>query len=242
MNMPTPDRFAEFYRAVHGFGPFPWQSGWRRVCAAATGLVHRSADGRGQDRVPRHCRVRVGVPGQERPSPHFLCGGSANCRRSGVATREELGKDMLENAEAGILKDVADSLRDIAQGKRPLDVYRSPRRHVPRNGLGTVPLQPTIIATTVDQVGIAAPVPRIRRIRFDEADSRRAGRQRCDYLARRSPLLETVRSNDAICRDVSDMGRRGEPAAIQVRVYHRDTRRRFAGRSDRTGRSGRSPT
>ncbi len=69
------------------------------------------------------------------------------------------GKDMaklLAEASAGILKDVADSLRDIAhiaQDDRPLDVYALRGGMYRETAWARSPLQPTIIASTVDQVG-----------------------------------------------------------------------------------------
>ena len=40
MNLPTSDQFTEFYRAVHGFDPFPWQERVAaRVCGGETATV-----------------------------------------------------------------------------------------------------------------------------------------------------------------------------------------------------------
>ena len=60
---------------------------------------------------------------------------------------------MLRDAKSGLFKDVADSLREIAQDERPLDVYALRGGMYRETAWARSPLQPTVIASTVDQVG-----------------------------------------------------------------------------------------
>lgn len=59
----------------------------------------------------------------------------------------------LQEAESGILKDVADQLRRLAQGGQPLTCYQLRGGLQRDDAWAKSPLQPTIVTSTVDQLG-----------------------------------------------------------------------------------------
>src|SRR5207249_11277370 len=61
--------------------------------------------------------------------------------------------DTLAASGSGILREAADSLRELAQDCRPLDVYALRGGMYRETAWARSPLQPTVIASTVDQVG-----------------------------------------------------------------------------------------
>ena len=90
---------------------------------------------------------------------------------------------ILRRSEVGILKTMADSLREIAQDERPLDVYALRGGMYRETAWARSPLQPTVIASTVDQVGSRLLFRGYGVVRFDEAGPCRLGWQRCAHLA-----------------------------------------------------------
>ncbi|MFL5245242.1 MAG: type I-U CRISPR-associated helicase/endonuclease Cas3 [Gemmataceae bacterium] len=157
MSLPKPDQFQEFFRAVHGYDPFPWQTrlakrvcdgDWPRAIALPTAagktacidiavfaLACRPKD------IPRHAPRRIFFVVDRR-----IVVDQAKMHADNMS-------EVLHEAKSGILKNVADSLRELAQDERPLDVYAL-RGGIYRETAWTrSPLQPTVIASTVDQVG-----------------------------------------------------------------------------------------
>ena len=125
---------------------------------------HCLADCCRQDRVHRHRRIYAGVP-REGCARRILF----VVDRRIVVDQAKLHADALgialREAKSGILKTVADSLRDIAhpgwrelreeeqESVRPLDVYALRGGMYRESAWMRSPLQPTVIASTVDQVG-----------------------------------------------------------------------------------------
>ena len=161
MNIPTPDRFAEYYKAVYGkeddpdFGPFPWQQRLAaRACGGAWPQIIALPTAAGKTACidiaifALACRANA-------PRRVFLVVDRRIVVDQSRLHAQELAT-ALKNAQKGILKDVADSLRQIAQIDAkgpPLDVYALRGGMYRETAWVRSPLQPTIIASTVDQVG-----------------------------------------------------------------------------------------
>lgn len=182
MSAITADRFDEFYfeasRAIaqlqrlqvppetiglsqpKGRSPFPWQSRLAaRVCNPSRvwpdAIALPTAAGKTAciDIAVFSLAVQARL-GDQRMAPRRIL--FVVDRRIVVDQAYEHAKllaDVLRDSESGILKDVADALRQLAMGERPLDAYAL-RGGMYRDTAWTrSPLQPTVIASTVDQVG-----------------------------------------------------------------------------------------
>ena len=166
MTPPIPDHFAAFYEAVHGYAPFPWQERlakqvcggkpWPRAIALPTAAGKTAC-------------IDIAV--------FALACGAANAARRVffVVDRRIVVDQAFRHADAlakalcaarsGILLTVADSLCDVAypgwrdlsekeqRDVRPLDVYALRGGMYRETAWARSPLQPTVIASTVDQVG-----------------------------------------------------------------------------------------
>ncbi len=151
----TAQDFPEFYEAAYGYGPFPWQTrlaervwagDWPRAIALPTAAGKTTC-------------LDIAV--------FALAGGAkAAARRVFFVVDRRIVVDqafehakalaaLLREAKSGILKTVADSLRVIAgdPDERPLDVYALRGGMYRETAWARSPLQPTVIASTVDQVG-----------------------------------------------------------------------------------------
>ncbi len=199
MTPPTPDQFAEFYEAVHGNPPFPWQrrladrvcgrEPWPRAIALPTAAGKTAC-------------IDVAVFA-------LACGAKGAARRIFFVVDRRIVVDqahrhadklgcVLDRADEGVLRAVADNLRDRAQpgwlamsaadrlrilrkrweildekepkerqrllkklsddecewwDVRPLDVYALRGGMYRETAWARSPLQPAVIASTVDQVG-----------------------------------------------------------------------------------------
>jgi CRISPR-associated endonuclease/helicase Cas3 len=153
VSLPRPEQFAEFYKAAHGYDPFPWQQrlakrvcddDWPRAIALPTAAGKTACIDIAVFALA--CRAKVA------PRRIFFVVDRRIVVDQAQLHANNLSK-VLREAKAGILNDVADSLREIAQDERPLDVY-SLRGGMYRETAWTrSPLQPTVITSTVDQVG-----------------------------------------------------------------------------------------
>jgi len=154
-----PHSFDAFFQAVHGDPPFPWQTRLAEQVAAegrwpdqldlptASGKTaaldvavwHLALEA---DRSPRRAAMRVAFVVDRR-----LIVDEAHDRAVKIAKE-------LADAKDGVLAWVAGRLRGLAgEGERPLAVQRL-RGGVPRqDDWARAPNQPTILVSTVDQVG-----------------------------------------------------------------------------------------
>jgi CRISPR-associated endonuclease/helicase Cas3 len=162
MTLPTPDRFVEFYKAAYGkqddlvFGPFPWQQrvalracngDWPRVIALPTAA--------GKTACIDIAVFALACHAEDAPRRIFFTVDRRLVVDQAWLHAIELA-ERLKNAKRGILRQVADSLREIAQvdgDDSPLDVYALRGGMYRETAWVRSPLQPTIIASTVDQVG-----------------------------------------------------------------------------------------
>ena len=165
----NPSAFDSFFRALWGVEPFAWQAElaarvlnksrpWPEVVSLPTGAGKTACI----DIAVFALAVQGSVTGVAVTAPRRIffvvdrriIVDEAHARAGRIAKK-------LKSARAGILKTVADSLRQVATGgvadpggdERPLAV------HVLRGGMYRSeawlrnPLQPTVVASTVDQVG-----------------------------------------------------------------------------------------
>jgi CRISPR-associated endonuclease/helicase Cas3 len=154
--------FTVFFEALHGYPPFPWQERlmrdlcevgvWPDVLALPTGSGKTSV----LDLAVFHLAMQATLPARERTAPRriFFVIDRRIVVDEAFAHASSIGQ-RLNNAESGILADVAHALKSLAGDAN------SPPLHVAvmRGGLyrdnhwARSPLQPTIIVSTVDQVG-----------------------------------------------------------------------------------------
>ena len=153
MSPPRPEQFGEFYRAVNGFDPFPWHErlakcvcggNWPRAIALPTAA--------GKTNCIDIAVFALACRAKNAPRRIFFV-----VDRRIVVDQAKIHADQiavgLGNAKSGIWKEVADSLRDLAADDRPLDVYTLRGGMYRETAWARSPLQPTVIASTVDQVG-----------------------------------------------------------------------------------------
>jgi CRISPR-associated endonuclease/helicase Cas3 len=166
MSSLSPDQFEDFYRAANGNkSPFPWQkrlaarvceSGWPRAIALPT------AAGKTACIDIALFALACGVKGA--PRRIFFVVDRRIVVDQAYRHSLHLAK-VLKDRDSDILATVADALLKIADpsgminGKkdrkdvRPLDVYALRGGMYRENAWARSPLQPTVIASTVDQVG-----------------------------------------------------------------------------------------
>jgi CRISPR-associated endonuclease/helicase Cas3 len=154
-----PAEFDDFFEAVHGFGPFPWQkrlaekvfatkwpdaldipTGAGKTAAIDIAVFHMALEA--MRRSDRQAPLRILFVVDRR-----LIVDNAYDRAQTIAKR-------LWEAKEGVLKRVADRLRHLGEdGGKPLAVVRL-RGGMPKEpDWVRTPAQPTVVVSTVDQVG-----------------------------------------------------------------------------------------
>jgi len=160
MITPRPDQFAAFFEAVHGHSPFPWQVRLaQRVCGGdwPRAIALPTAAGKTACLDIAVFALACGSPNAPRRVLFVV-------DRRLVVDQAKRHADHLANVLAdatesdGILRHVADTLRYRAQpddpaSARPLEAYALRGGMYRESAWARSPLQPTIIASTVDQVG-----------------------------------------------------------------------------------------
>jgi len=165
--MLSPERFAEFFSALHGGSdPFPWQQRLadRLVQAKADqaawpdALALPTASGKTAciDIALFALAAQFDLPANERTAPRRIF--FVVDRRVIVDEAFERAwaiSKKLEEAQDGILKEVADRLRLLAGGaeEHPLAVFQLRGGVYRDDAWARTPLQPTVVASTVDQIG-----------------------------------------------------------------------------------------
>jgi CRISPR-associated endonuclease/helicase Cas3 len=155
-----PSDFPDYFRALNGFDPFPWQKRLAEACCEHGTLprIVSLPTGTGKTAL-----IDIGIfhlaydvaSGRTRTAPvriawvvdRRLIVDDAYDRARKIAIK-------LRTAEDGILRTVADTLRKLAGSDAPpLSVQRL-RGGLPREAdWARTPVQPTVITSTVDQVG-----------------------------------------------------------------------------------------
>lgn len=157
MSSPKPEQFEEFFRAVYGREPFPWQ---KRLAARACGgdwpraIALPTAAGKTACLDVAVFALACRLEGIRQPRRIFFVVDRRIVVDQAWMHAKKLAQ-VLRDAESGILKGVADALRTLTgeEKARPLDVYALRGGMYRESAWTRSPLQPTVIASTVDQVG-----------------------------------------------------------------------------------------
>src|SRR5262245_31975032 len=114
MSLPTPEQFVEFFKAVYGFEPFPWQARLaKRVCVGEWPHAIALPTAAGKTACIDVAVFALACRAPNAPRRIFFVvdrrivvdQARMHAKKLAVALRE---------AEGGILQEVADTLRDIA--------------------------------------------------------------------------------------------------------------------------------
>ena len=157
-----PDGFPAFFEALWGHAPFPWQARlaaqvcregrWPEVIDAPTGVGKTATI----DIAVFHLALEAGCRSDRRAPVRILFVVDRRLVVDEAAQRARRMAEELASASTGILKEVADALRRLAAddgAAPPLAVARL-RGGMPREtDWARSPSQPTIVLSTVDQVG-----------------------------------------------------------------------------------------
>lgn len=147
--------FAAFFHELHGYDPFPWQARLANVvCAGAWPATLDLPTASGKTACLDIAVFRMAVTGGGPRRIFFVVD-----RRVVVdAAFDRMRKiaNALAGATSGTLKKVADRLREMAQSEpegRPLEIHQMRGGIYRDDSWVRSPLQPTLIASTVDQTG-----------------------------------------------------------------------------------------
>jgi len=155
----TPERFAEFFQALHGYPPFPWQ---RRLAGdvlkgqwpKAMKLPTASGKTALIDVWVYALAAQADLSAAERTTPRRMA--FVVDRRVIVDEayrRAEKIANRLAGANNGVLKEVADALRRLAGTDTPLQCFQLRGGMYRDDEWARTPTQPTLITSTVDQIG-----------------------------------------------------------------------------------------
>jgi CRISPR-associated endonuclease/helicase Cas3 len=160
----TPDQFDEFFHALYGYAPFPWQSRLaRQVSSAQKGdpcwpeaLALPTAAGKtaciDMAVFALACQAELIPSARTAPRRVFFVVD----RRVIVDEAFDRAQNLvskLQRAQDGILRAVADQLRSLSGEKWPLASFQLRGGMYRDDTWVRSPLQPTVITTTVDQFG-----------------------------------------------------------------------------------------
>ncbi|MGA2593153.1 MAG: type I-U CRISPR-associated helicase/endonuclease Cas3 [Bryobacteraceae bacterium] len=149
----TPLDFDAFFRELHGYDPFPWQKRLaKRVCEGGWPDVLDLPTASGKTAC---IDVAVFAMAVHRRGPRrvFFVVDRRIVVDAAFERMQEIERK-LEAVDVGTLKTVADRLRDmVLGGEKPLDTYQLRGGIYRDDSWVRSPLQPTLVASTVDQVG-----------------------------------------------------------------------------------------
>jgi CRISPR-associated endonuclease/helicase Cas3 len=157
----TLDDFTPFFRALYGRErePFPWQTRlaervvegeWPKVIALPTASGKTACI----DIAVFALACQAHLPAEERTAPRRIF--FVVDRRVIVDEAFERAnnlKQKLKEAKTGLLKEIADRLRELAGGDEPLACFQLRGGIYRDDNWARTPVQPTVIASTVDQIG-----------------------------------------------------------------------------------------
>lgn len=153
------EQFADFFRSVHGYDPFPWQEKLaRQVCDAGWPAALDIPTGAGKtaaiDIAVFHLALEADLGAERRAAVRTLFVVDRRLIVDDAYERAQHIAEQLARAEGGVLKDLADRLRLLAEdASTPLRVVRL-RGGMPKEpDWVRTPAQPTMVISTVDQVG-----------------------------------------------------------------------------------------
>ncbi len=151
--------FAAFFEGTHGFPPFPWQvalaervsgGNWPRCIALPTAAGKTACI----DIAVFALALQAARPFGERTSPRrvFFVVDRRIVVDQACQHATKL-RDALATPINDVQKRVAEALRRLANGPRALDVFQLRGGMYREAAWARTPLQPTVITSTVDQVG-----------------------------------------------------------------------------------------
>jgi len=154
-----PEEFEDFFAAIHGVSPFPWQkrlakqvfsAQWPRALDIPTGAGKTAAI----DIAVFHLALDAARDAGRRAGTRILFVVDRRLVVDDAYTRAQVIAEKLAAATEGILKRTADRLRLLAENEdTPLAVVRL-RGGMPKEpDWVRTPAQPTVVVSTVDQVG-----------------------------------------------------------------------------------------
>lgn len=153
MSTPTPNEFEAYLEAIYKREPFPWQKRLAaRVCAGDWPRAVALPTAAGKTACIDIAVFALACRADNAPRRIFFVVDRRIVVDQAFDHAKQLAK-ALKDAKSGILKKVAESLRELAQDERPLDVYALRGGMYRESAWARSPLQPTVIASTVDQVG-----------------------------------------------------------------------------------------
>ncbi|MCL4506661.1 MAG: type I-U CRISPR-associated helicase/endonuclease Cas3 [Chloroflexi bacterium] len=153
------ERFDEFFVALYGYTPFPWQrrlaqraaqADWPRLIDLPTASGKTSV----LDAWAFALACQAERPPAERTAPRRIA--FVVDRRVIVDEAFERAaklRDKLQDAQDGVLKEVADALRRLAGSAAPLQCFQLRGGMYRDDDWARTPIQPTILTSTVDQIG-----------------------------------------------------------------------------------------
>ena len=154
-----PEQFSDFFRAVHGVDPFPWQenlaqtvfrSNWPGALDIPTGAGKTAAI----DIGVFHLALEADRGAERQAAARILFVVDRRLIVDDAYERAKKIADKLARPEAPILKAIAENLQTLAEDReRPLSAVRL-RGGMPKEpDWVRTPSQPTVVVSTVDQVG-----------------------------------------------------------------------------------------
>ena len=153
MSKLSADKFDEFYEAIYGYKPFPWQTRLAKdVCAGSWPETIALPTAAGKTACIEIAMFALACGAANAPRRILFVVDRRIVVDQAFRHAEMLAKK-LKVAKEGILKDVADALLAIGQGENPLEYYALRGGMYRETAWTKSPLQPTIITSTVDQVG-----------------------------------------------------------------------------------------
>jgi len=145
--------FSQFFFDLNGKPPFPWQERLaQRVCAEGWPSVIDLPTASGKTACVDIALFALAARGGEAPRRIFFV-VDRRVIVSEVVVRAKRIMKSLEKAETESLKRVAGQLRRIAGGDKPLKAYELRGGAYRDEAWVDSPLQPLVVASTVDQVG-----------------------------------------------------------------------------------------
>jgi CRISPR-associated endonuclease/helicase Cas3 len=152
MNELTPLHFETFFRELHGYDPFPWQNRLAMgVCEAGWPGCLDLPTASGKTACIDVAVFAMAVHGRGPRRVFFVVDRRIVVDAAFERMQKITGK--LRSAGGGVLKTIADRLREMANGDEPLDTYELRGGIYRDDAWVRSPLQPTLVASTVDQVG-----------------------------------------------------------------------------------------
>jgi CRISPR-associated endonuclease/helicase Cas3 len=148
----TAREFEAFFRELHGVRPFPWQQRLAELVCESSWPRHLDLPTASGKTACLDVAVFAMAALRRGPRRVFFV-VDRRVVVDAAFDRMNAIRSKLREASGGVLKEVAGRLREMGQGAEPLDVYQLRGGIYRDDSWVRSPLQPALIASTVDQVG-----------------------------------------------------------------------------------------